>query len=121
MNTEAKTTTMGGPKRSEMLQTTGHAGGHLRDALLNALDHNDEWQENIEIDFDREEHNVWWSGLSERERAEWLLGQLWNCTDIVPSLTRTQVMDWHADDPEPFTYAQLARLLKRDLDEAEAA
>jgi hypothetical protein len=110
---------MSGPKRAEMLQKYGHAGGHLRDALLDALDHNEDWWKSIEMDFYRERHILWWSRLSEKRRAEWLLGQLWNCTDIVPSLTRRQVMEWF-DEPEPFTYAQLTRLLKRDLDSQSA-
>jgi hypothetical protein len=107
---------MSRPKRAEMLHKYGHAGGHLRDALLNALDYNEEWWHNIEISFIRERHNLWWSRLSAKKRAGWLLGQLWNCTDVVPGLTRLEVKDWLPDDPDPSTYAWLVRLLKRDLD-----
>lgn len=106
----------GRPKRAEILQKYGHAGEHLPGTLLEALDHDEEWWHNIEIDFHRDRHNLWWSRLSYKKRAEWLLGQLWNCTDIVPSLTRSQVRNWFPDDPEPLTFARVARLLKRDLD-----
>ena len=74
------------PKRATTLQMFGHAGGHLREALLEALDYQDDWWMHIEIDFNLERHNKWWSRLSGRRRASWLLGQLWNCTDIVPRL-----------------------------------
>lgn len=107
---------MSGPKRAEMLQKYGHAGGHLREALLDALDHTDDWWKDIEIDFNFARHNRWWNKLSDKKRAEWLLGQLWHCRDIVPGVVRREVASWFPDDPEPVTYAQLARLLKRDLD-----
>jgi hypothetical protein len=110
---------MAGPKRSELLQQHGHAGGHLRDALLDALDYNDEWWKNIQIDFLRARHERWWNRLSDKSRAQWLLGQLWNCTDIVPNLARQEIRDWFPDDPEPFTYAQVARLLARDLKDVD--
>jgi len=51
------------------------------------------------------------------ERADWLLGHLWNCTDIVPADTRLEVRDWFPDSNEPFTYAALSRLLAQDLTE----
>jgi hypothetical protein len=111
---------MNGPKQAELLQKHGHAGGHLREALLDALDHNDDWWKNITIDFYRERHNLWWSRLSEKRRAEWLLGQLWNCTDILPGMAQSEVREWFSEDREPFTFGQLARLLKRDLDSQSA-
>ncbi len=52
---------MSGPRSAEMLQKYGHAGGHLRDALLEALDHNEDWWKNITMDFYRERHNLWWN------------------------------------------------------------
>ena len=50
----------------------GHAPGHLRDALV-------EW-----LDTDSESDTI---VVGEQERAvslRWLIGQLWNCTDILP-------------------------------------
>jgi hypothetical protein len=111
---------MSGPKKSEMLQNFGHAGSHLREALLEALEAQDEWWKNIEIDFDYERHNRWWSRLSSQRRARWLLGQLWNCTDIVPGMIRRDMREWFPDDPEPFTYGRLVRLLARNLKDAKA-
>jgi hypothetical protein len=91
---------MNRPKRAELRQKHGHA--------------------NITIDFYRERHNLWWSRLSEKRRAEWLLGQLWNCTDILPGMARSEVREWFSENQEPFTFGQLARLLKRDLDSQNA-
>ena len=103
------------PKRATTLQMFGHAGGHLREALLEALDYPDDWWMHVEIDFTLERHNKWWSQLSGRRRASWLLGQLWNCTDIVPACTRQEVQAWFPDSNEPITYAVLSRLLAQDL------
>src|SRR6266849_6094065 len=103
---------MKGPRRSEMLEKYGHAGGHLRDALLESLEqYGDEWWEHVEIDFYRERDNRWWNQLSARAQARWLLGQLWHCTDILPGDVRSVF----EEDHEVFTYAQLARLLAQDL------
>jgi hypothetical protein len=81
---------MAGPKRSEMLQEYGHAGGHLREALENAREFGDEWWHQVEIDFFRERHNRWWSRLSHAKRAHWLPGQPWNCTDVSADLKGSQ-------------------------------
>lgn len=79
---------MKGPKRSGTLQRYGHAGEHLRDALLEALEYqhmqHDDWWTHIELDFTDDSHNRWWERLSDKRRARWLLGQLWNCTDALP-------------------------------------
>ena len=50
----------------------GHAPGHLRDALLAYLDE----------DTDSDTVTV---GYKERKMPlRWLIGQLWNCTDVMP-------------------------------------
>ena len=54
----------------------------------------------------------WWYTCSPKRRAEWLLGQLWHCTDIVPSLARQEFEDEGSDVS---TYARLVRLLAQDL------
>src|SRR5437667_8338585 len=90
-----------GPKKSEMLEKYGHAGGHLRDALLEALEHHDDWWKHVEVEFLHERHNRWWKRLSHRSRARWLLGQLWTCSDTLPSLYHSELTDRQADqDPE---------------------
>jgi len=78
----------------------GHAPGHLRDALINALDQS----------FATE--SAWWEGLpGGNTEAQRLLGRLWNCTDIVPSTACDET-----DVRTGSTFAQLARFLKNEMD-----
>ena len=88
----------------------GHAPGHLRDAFL-------EWTERY---IGGENPPTVQVGDDETPRPiGWLLGQLWNCTDVMPGT------DWHelADClkiEEPYggaSYARAVRLLKPILDE----
>ena len=106
---------MSKPHRTKKFLTTGHAPGHLRDCLGNALlDHEGDWWRHLEMNFMRERHQRWWDSTSASDRAYWLIGQLWNCTDTVPSELRESVRDWLED--EYFSYARLVRALKADLD-----
>ena len=107
---------MSKPQRSDRFLKTGHAPGHLRECLLNALEHDGDWFNHLEMDFLRERHQRWWNQASPSERALWLLGQLWSCNDVVPSLTRSMVRDWLDQDREHFSFATLARALKKDLE-----
>lgn len=114
---------MPGPKRSERLAKFGHAGGHLREALVDALEFGDQWWKHVEIDFNHERHNRWWNRLSEKSRAKWLLGQLWNCTDVLPSLAWSELTDrdpW-GETKHRHTYGTLARVLSRELRDVESA
>ena len=53
----------------------GHAPGHLRDALLEYLDGDSE-SDTVTV------------GYEERVMPlKWLVGQLWNCTDVLPDIT----------------------------------
>lgn len=71
----------------------GHAPGHIREAFISGLEdasgprgallsealgqaHLIQW-------FGRQKAS-WWEGLDNRARAEWLVGQLWHCTDTLP-------------------------------------
>lgn len=76
----------------------GHAPGHLRDWFNELV--NDECD-----DFNR-------PPLSLRR----LCGLLWNCTDVMPSSLRDEVRgqydNWELY-PEPMTYAQGARMIRR--------
>lgn len=62
----------------------------LRDALLWVLAANrdpDWWQPLMDpafLEFIDERRRAWWNNLPARERARWLLGQLWNCPDTLP-------------------------------------
>lgn len=117
---------MSGPRKNELLERFGHASGYLRDALLEALPYGDDWWYHVDISFNHERHNRWWRRLSHRNRARWLLGQLWVCSDILPSISHNELLDRHADeDPELdrdsfFTYGTLARVLKKELDDIAA-
>jgi hypothetical protein len=102
------------PKRSAMLQQNGHAGGHLRDALLEALQCAD-WWNHVAISFNNEHHQEWWDHLSVRERALWLLGQLWNCKDQLPSISVEEIENRDPGANHNYTYSVLVRLLKAEL------
>lgn len=112
---------MNRPKRSESLRKHGHAGGHLRDALIEALEYGDDWWRHVELDFYREDHNRWWAALSHANRARWLLGQLWNCRDTLASGYHAEITDRDPWGNHVFTYAALARLLAAELNEIRAA
>jgi hypothetical protein len=107
---------MNAPKRNLRLKNRGHAGSHLRGALADALDWGTDWWQYVEIDFHNDRDQEWWSKLSARSRARWLLGQLWHCTDIVPGALRSEF-----EGQNVITYARLARLLINELQTSEAA
>ena len=79
----------------------GHAPGHIRGALGDAFDTDDEW----------------WMSFDTPKQALMLLGKLWNCTDIVPGLLRVEIAEWLDDERllHGCTYAQAARALKEGL------
>jgi len=115
---------MSAPTRSERSLKTGHAPGHIRECLIEALDDFErDWWKNLNIELLRERHQRWWNESSNDQRAYWLLGQLWHCTDIVSGGTMDWTLGWlRADDDSLYekqplrTYAALARLLKNNLD-----
>lgn len=73
----------------------GHAPGHLREAFADwALAGSSSRM--VVVGFDEQEKS-----------AEWLLGQLWNCTDIMPSDLCSAL-----DMPTGSTYGRAARRLK---------
>ena len=47
---------MSAPKRSPQFMKTGHAPGHIRECLLDAIDAQENWWQNLEMDFDRDRH-----------------------------------------------------------------
>jgi hypothetical protein len=107
---------MNAPKRNLRLKNSGHAGSYLREGLAEALDWGTDWWQYVEIDFHNDRDQEWWSKLSARSRARWLLGQLWDCTDIVPGALRSEF-----EGQNVITYARLARLLINELQTGEAA
>jgi hypothetical protein len=94
----------------------GHAPGHLRDALLDTLDwaYQEDWFERLAEDpdvliFRNPSKQERWERMSGREKALWLCGQLWNCTDILPRLVASEF------DLRRNTYAVLARHLRDQI------
>ncbi|MEK7996030.1 MAG: hypothetical protein AAB403_19695 [Planctomycetota bacterium] len=95
----------------------GHAPGHLRDAfgacwdVLSAEHWYDALAEEDALLFYEPKMQRKWEAMALTERARWLIGQLWNCSDIMPSdLCSTLEM------PEGSTYAQAVRKLRADLE-----
>lgn len=71
----------------------GHAPSHLREAFWEYLDSTDNNSTVVEVDGDV-------------KPVKWLLGQLWNCTDIMPASGC-----YDLDMPPGSTYAQAVRKL----------
>lgn len=96
----------------------GHAPGYLRDAFELAVDRGTrDWQTRWYEVLDEESialsdpaKQQMWNSFSPEERGRWLTGQLWNCTDILPS-TYCQTLDL----PSGSTYAMAARILKKTM------
>ena len=68
-----------------------HAPGYLRDALLETLDwhYKQYWFKRLAEDpgyvcLWNDEKQAKWERMSVTEKAHWLCGQLWNCTDALP-------------------------------------
>ncbi len=99
----------------------GHAPGFLRGALCGAFDvsfwelNQKPWYKRLEgeeiIFFYDPRQQEWWDSLTFKERGRWLTGQLWNCTDIMPSSLCADL-----DLSPGSTYAMGVRKLRADLD-----
>lgn len=90
----------------------GHAPGHVRDAFESSAIETCLFQ-NCSLETDVTDYIDDWNGRRWTLRS--LLGQLWNCTDIVP---------WEIccdlDLPSGSTYAQAMRDMKRRLEPVES-
>lgn len=73
----------------------------------------------VELTDDR--HNRRWERLSHKRRARWLLGQLWNCSDVLPSFYLDEITDRDPEGRHMNSYAVLVRLLARELEEDQIA
>src|SRR4051794_13060376 len=64
----------------------GHAPGHLRELFGTGTE---DWPNALASDEANvwwdESQAAWWNGLTVEQRAQWITGQLWNCSDILPS------------------------------------
>jgi hypothetical protein len=90
---------------------SGHAPGYLSGALVEAIEASfwggKSWWEVLEINFVDPAEQRSWDRITALERAAWLLGQLWNCTDILGALVCST-----ADLTGNKTVAQFVRILK---------
>ena len=93
------------------LPKSGHLSGHLRNAFIELVDSFNVERDEITLQTKLE--------VEELEKSvNWLLGQLWNCTDIMPAFTceaLNDVCDIHHEIKQGSTYAQGARFLKEIL------
>src|SRR6266540_3426576 len=78
----------------------GHAPHVLRDTLCEWIDQ--EWEEATEIE-------------GEQRTIEWLIGQLWNCTDILPGESCDEL-----GIPQGSTYGQAARHIQESQSSAKS-
>ena len=97
----------------------GHAPGHLRDLFILATDMDPlepfgSWIEFLDDDSDpfyNPEKQAWWKNLSKRQRGLWVIGQLWNCTDIMPSILCDSL-----EFPQGSSYAQGVRRIRKEME-----
>ena len=80
----------------------GHAPGHIRQ-MFEVLAEGYDWEN------DEEEH-FYHNG--KKPSPQWVIGQLWNCTDIMPSELCNEL-----ELPPGSKYAQGARLFKERIAE----
>ena len=101
-------------RRRYVASRGGHAPGHLREALLEAVDDSafaeQPWWERLEISFYSQKQQTQWDLLGPKERGRWLVGRLWNCTDVVPGSTCDA-----AGVPMGSSFASVVRQLLLDL------
>lgn len=95
----------------------GHAPGHLRELFLTQIENADTdapWDGlgAVGQEILHGKRAEAWEKQTDRQRWDWLMGQLWNCTDILPSASRSELS---FVDPTGgvYTYAQAARALKQ--------
>ena len=90
--------------------TGGHAPGHIREMFEQMFDG---------YDWEKDEDEIFYHD-GKKVSPQWVIGQLWNCTDIMPSCLRDSVSDIRDDYDSDFsqlsTYAQGARLLKGNIE-----
>ena|ERR1700730_7394541 len=96
-----------------------HAPGQLQHALIEALESEWDgaaWWELLDVFFFGADQQVWWDGANARRRANWVLGELRNCRDIVPG----DICKSTGIIPCGSTYATLARALQQEMNEIDS-
>jgi len=88
----------------------GHAPGHIREMFEQMFDG---------YDWEKDEGEIFYHD-GKMVSPQWVIGQLWNCTDIMPSslcaATRDFCDDYDKDLMQGSTYAQGARFLKDNIE-----
>jgi transcriptional regulator with XRE-family HTH domain len=97
------------PRRRYQPGRGGHAPGHLREAFVDWLD--------VYVEFPTETTALPTVEIDDEQRpVSWLFGQLWNCTDVLPSQAFEMVNDilerTHTATIDRRTYAAAVRALK---------
>jgi hypothetical protein len=81
-----------------------HSPGHLRDAFCDLV----EGQNSVADVFYDDRTRARLESMSADEQLWWLSGQLWKCTDVLPSGYCGDL-----DIPQGSTYAQAARIIRQ--------
>ena len=110
-------------KSKRNLPSGGHMGGAYREALQRGIElaatTDMNWVQAV-----GEPENFWTfradtdcllRGMTDRQRAQWLTGKLWNCTDTVPSAIRSLCENFWSDGNLLYTYARLTRRVRGEL------
>jgi hypothetical protein len=94
----------------------GHAPGHLRDGLLMALrkawdtSREEAWWDYLDMTFFDPILMNLWNTWTPKQRGIWLIGQLWNCRDVLPGSVCAL-----ASLSQGSTYAQFVRHLRNEI------
>lgn len=80
----------------------GHAVGDLREAFLTWLEDN-----NAELEV-----------YGDPVTIDWVIGQLWNCTDCLPSMAVSDLQDQGIELQGKITYAAAARKIKAEQEQS---
>lgn len=90
----------------------GHAPGFLRDALVHCIeDESLPWYAPLADEEFVLRQDAKWKRMDLKQRGLWLLGQLWNCTDVLPGSCCADL-----EIPAGSSYAVAVRKLKADMD-----
>jgi SH3 domain-containing protein len=80
---------------------------HLRDAFSTAVV--ESWPPDADVVAFRDpQQRARWEAMTSAQRAEWLTGQLWHCSDVLPSAVCTELRL-----PPGATFAKAARSLRK--------
>ncbi len=112
-------------KQQSRRRRGGHMAGHLREALLAGIERWEQssdpgWAKAIghhtDIDWIDPAKEMSWKRMSDVERARWLTGMLWNCTDSL-GMDLSAEMSERAGRPVG-SFAQAARFIRGRLSDS---